>query len=118
MSALAAYEAQRTANAALVRALEEYVPVNHPAAHPSPGYAPPSPPTYTPPPRQEPVEPREVLIDPAAFQAGADAAYDRVLAFLDALPEQSATRTRDHGRGLSHTVREIRQAVLTLRDDC
>lgn len=52
-----------------------------------------------------------------AFREGEEAAYRRVLAFLTALPEESATSGRDKGRGAAYAAQEIRKAVLTLAQD-
>ena len=52
-----------------------------------------------------------------AFAQGESLAYARVLAYLEALPYQEATKGRDHGRGVTYGVTEIRNAVRSLAED-
>lgn len=52
-----------------------------------------------------------------AFREGEALAYRRVLALLDGMPEDEATPTRDHGRGVAHAAGDIRRAVLDLAFD-
>lgn len=53
----------------------------------------------------------------STYREGQEVAYLRVLAFLAALPEESATKGRDHGRGVSTAAREITEAVRSLALD-
>lgn len=55
--------------------------------------------------------------DPQAFREGEALAYRRVLALLRYVPQETATKGRDQGRGAAHAVREIYDAVRTLALD-
>lgn len=61
--------------------------------------------------------PAQAPVSPDAFRQGEQAAYRRVLAFLDALPEEEARSSRDRGRGAAHGAREIAEAVRGLALD-
>ena len=63
------------------------------------------------------VEPAVQAATSLSFLEGERAAYRRVLAHLETLPEALADRTRDKGRGAAHGAAEVRQYVLALLAD-